>query len=930
MIHLMIDNCSLLHFVKTTGFNDYLLQLETLVKNRNIILYVNESILEEWNKHKEKEIKRKEKSLSIQNEITTTTLVQSSSVVTNNYLVDQTRLLDELINNHSVLIPTYDGIKQEAVERMEKKLAPFHKKDQNALNDWKIIGSYANYCEIYGINELYFVSHNINEFADDKNCNRTIHKDIQDRFTKVEINYFKNYSDFFREIDTLLGKPIIKNYISSKKFSFNSTRQKTDLESVYYLFNDLYKELNFIPINILRKYYPFAHSEDFKASYNSFELGNVQKSLMNYLNNIRIIDGCKIEKKEDSEIDFSQDVVSKLNFILKKFNANLIYNISGYQSRTSIDIKFTDSQDVCECCKCLYESFNFKETYNKLAISKKEIDLSERMKNAYYKYKLGQTLLAFSDFKKISEEALNCNLYITYFISQYNLIHIGRILYFDFDYDQKECEKLSSEASKIDLFDIAYNFKSLTDYELVLYIARQNFFHEGYEQINSITEKIIENKRHYENGGWSSNSYVNEIMQEFGEVEFFIRSNYVIFDEYSDFDALFDNVIKSFLASYATSDKSGGRFSGFNSYWLHKFIIYSTPKGLKKQFTQNQIKNIKYFPDKNEIDFFLEFAKNLLKSENCEFVNSEYSNRRFRDKYDKYCQNIVILASYLDLKSEVLDSFATLLIDNLQSQNKENYDLQDAVEIFIIMKGKNLTSKNKNRFLNHYLKLENSFKGNIVSNIISIFQEYEIQIESSEFSRLIEDEITNNKETGYKFKQQSVIELYKVVSKERQIEIAKAIHFKLNMQFDFDLYYGAIIREVIPLNKRVLFDLIDKLDIEKYKNNNKQKLSWGRFDYALNYINELLNICFKFNIKTNTTRFEKIKSISNYYEWLLDMENFNYTKFDIEWIVAYKTVFFNKRISKSKNTITYILNYLKTKRDRKIADALINIQNYSN
>jgi len=928
MIHLMIDNCSLLQLVKPTGFNDYLLQLETFVKNRNINLYVNESIITEWNKHKEKEILRKERALSKQVEFTTTTLVQTSSVVTNNYFVDQTRLLDELINSHAVHITTNDGIKQEVVKRMENGLAPFHKKGQKSLNDWKIIGSFANHCEIYGITELYFISHNNTDFADEINCNRTIHKDIQDRFAKIKINYYKNYSDFFRELDTLLGKPIIKNHISSRKFSFNSTRQKTDLESVYYLFNDLYKELNFIPINIIRKYYPFAHSEDFKASYNSFELGNVQKSLMNYLNNIQIIDGSKIEKKPDSEIDFNQDVVNKLSFVLKKFNTNLIYNISGYQSITSLDIKFTDNQNICECCKCLYESFNFKKTYNKLTTSIKEIDLSERMKNAYYKYKLGQTLPAFFDFKEISEEAFSRNLYITYFISQYNLIHIGRILYFD--YDQKDCEKLSSEASKIDLFEIANNFKSLTDYELVLYIARQSFFHEGYEQINSITEKIIENKKLYENGGWSSNSYVNEILQEFGEVEFFIRSNYVIFDEYSDFERLFEKVIQGLLASYSTSDKFGGRFSGFNNYWLHKFIIYSTPKGLKKQFTQNQINKIDYFPNKNEIDFFLEFAKNLLKSENCEFANSEYANRRFRDKYDKYCQNLVILAAYLNFNNVVLNSFSTTLIDNLHHQNKENYELQDSVEIFIILRGKDLTCENKNRFLNHYLKLENSFRGNIVSNIISIFQKDEIQIKSSDFSRLIEDEITNNKETGYKFKQQSVIEIFKIVSKVRKIEITKAIDIKLKLQFDFDLYYNAVMREIIPLNKRVLYDLIDQLDIEKYRNNKRPKLGWERFEYALNYINELLNICFKFNIDTYTNRFEKIKSLNDYYEWLLDMENFNYTKFDIEWILAYKTVFFNKKISISKNTITYILNYLKTKKDRSIADALINIQNYSN
>lgn len=928
-IHLMIDTCILWQLADKNGYNQ-LLQLETHINNNDVVLYVNESIIEEWDKHKNDLSKKEQrallrKNLSDQpNQLLPTQLSNSKEDIISHQLL----ILDALITN-AVQIKTPEGIKFEAIDRIVSKLAPFQL-GQSAINDWNIIGSFGNYCNNYGIYEMFFISSNKKEFADPKNPKRTIHSNIQERFKNVNINYYSNSSEFLKEVDYLLGKPLILNTISSKKYSFKATKQKNEIDSVYYLFHDLYKELNFIPINILRKYYPFAHSEDFKANYYSFELSNVQKGLMSYLNNIEIVDGCKILKKENSEIELSSEMVEKLRFILKRFNSNLIYNISGYEGRTSKNLKFSEDQDSCDCCKCLYESFNFQDAYNKLIEPLNNQELSERMKVAYYKFKLGQTIPAYSDFKKISEDALNINSHITYYISIYNQVQLGRLLYFDLYYDERECQKLSAESQKIDLFELANKLKPLTDYELLLYIAKKSFYHEGYEQISNITDKIIENKQLYENGGWSSNSHISELVQYFGEIEFFIRSNYVIFDEYSDFERMFEKVIQGLFVSYSTSKKFRGRFTGFNSYWLHKLLIYGTPKNIKKYISQNLIDVVDYSSNEPDKDIILEFSKNLLNKKNIDFINSEFSNKRFNENYNRYCQNLITLSAYLNFENNILELFATLLIDFIQLQKEENHELLDTVRLFIRRKGKDLPLIIRNRFLFYYLKFDYPFKGNIVATIIRNYNEKEIQISPNDLDQLILDSITNNNESGYRHKQISALELFKVVGNESKIKITNAIHSKLKVKFDFELFYDATMRDVVSVNKRKLFQLIDKLKIDNYNPAQRPRLSWGRYEYQIVYLNELLNICFKYKIKTNTFRFQKFKQINRYYEWLVDMDNFDYNNFDIEWIVAYNTTYFNYQISKSKRAIAYILEYLKTNRDRSIADALIEIQNYSN
>ena len=98
------------------------------------------------------------------------------------------------------------------------------------------------------------MSHNDIEFADTEENSRTIHPHIQNRFPKVKIYYYKNYSDFFNELNlpnviphNLLHFSIIAN----SKFSFNSTQKNNILDSLYFLFNELYKEVNFIPLHII-------------------------------------------------------------------------------------------------------------------------------------------------------------------------------------------------------------------------------------------------------------------------------------------------------------------------------------------------------------------------------------------------------------------------------------------------------------------------------------------------------------------------------------------------------------------------------------------------------------------------------------------------------------------------------------------------------
>lgn len=62
-----------------------------------------------------------------------------------------------------------------------------------------------------------------------------------------------------------------------------------------------------------------------------------------------------------------------------------------------------------------------------------------------------------------------------------------------------------------------------------------------------------------------------------------------------------------------------------------------------------------------------------------------------------------------------------------------------------------------------------------------------------------------------------------------------------------------------------------------------------------------------------------MKGISDYYDWLLDLEGFDYDKFNPIWINQYATTFFLKKIFSNSEVQKKVRGYLKNNHQPKLA-----------
>jgi hypothetical protein len=452
---------------------------------------VHNNIIEEWERHKVKWRKDIERKLNFINKNSSDS--ENLPILFNNpkqHLEEQLSSIDEMLEN-GIRIDTPEGIKNESYERLKQRIAPFHNKT-DSINDWEIIGSAAIYCTNYNIPSLFFISFNHTDFGHESGEDKKLHSSLSSRFKEVNIIYIKNIADFFNDINSYnFQRQQILSYkiLPNSKFSFESSLSNNVLDALDRMFNDTYKELGYIPLNILRNLYPFSTSKKSKVYSDLFRLSNVNVELVHFFKNVKIQKNGKIIFKEPLEVKGIRDYEKKTRESLRNLRRNIIYYLDEHTSREEAEIEY-HSNIKCDCYKCNYEKFNFYKALENLEKCK-SIDNKERLKMAYYHYKLGNLSSAISLYKEILPSAIQNKEFFIYLIANYNLKNIAPLLKNIFrNYSLNE--KLSDELNEIDLYEIALQVKGHIDYNFAEFLVDESYFNWTFQKITELSNGIIE------------------------------------------------------------------------------------------------------------------------------------------------------------------------------------------------------------------------------------------------------------------------------------------------------------------------------------------------------------------------------------------------------------------------------------------------------
>lgn len=709
---------------------------------------------------------------------------------------------------------------------------------------------------------------------------------------------------------------------ASKEFQID--RSLPLLEQLYNVMEYLYEEVQFVPIHLLNQYYPFKIS-DKTSHYLQFKLYTYNDDLVAMLDTFEVqLDG----SIKFTNSDYTQNVDNyekKAKDILSKFSQNHIYAIVSNISRKEVSTRYFNHSD-CNCVVCCYNRLEIPQAIEKLG-KRKDTTLEEKMTTAYMHYVLGNYLKAAQAFEAIGKNAYENKKKTLFMITQFNLIKLGKLI--KINYFEAKIRERWKRLLEINLDVAEYVARNRSHHrKLFNYIKETRFYsNSAFEIQNAMSKLRNEYQSFIEGGNFNTHSY-NQLLNGFAQLNSFIGGNRIVYDQFGEFRIQMEEFTEGIFIALALRETNSQVISEFNDYHIQRLIFDGDHKMIWRYFNKYHFKSITYNVDKGK---FFEMISNLLA--NHHLFNDTYKNYApeegsfWRNRYSEIFNNCLSLAAMLQMNDSQAEKISKEIKDCISKWGLPNPETYVQVNSFFASKRSQLSTDLLKELIFFFLQKDDMYLEKRLSILISELKlRKEFLSFSSQQKKLLFEFALDGKNDKLEYFN-TLIYFYPIVDNSMKKEIKKSIIYQLNKKFEVYNYYNSAIYDVLPFQESEFLDKFIEVtypDPSKYSIRNSL---YGPQDNEYPLFDMFLNLCFKYDLQPNAISNKNFRGFGYYYDWLHDLEGFDYGKFKISWIGLYPTKFYLNHFAKSKKLEKAIKKYLRNNRDQKIERLYFDIYN---
>ncbi|WP_430405289.1 hypothetical protein [Fluviicola sp.] len=693
-------------------------------------------------------------------------------------------------------------------------------------------------------------------------------------------------------------RPFSSNYYSNSKservrieITYPFDNHLEALDRIKETFDKLFKSIDTIPSSLLNRL--FFHQID--ASFSYYNLSFEDKYLYEILNNKKLI---------DIQIPQTNENLEKIRFIKRKLLANNIYTIE-YDYQT-MNIDFTDSEQ-CDCFRCKVERFNFNSINQEKRIDD-ETEFEFFLKRSFTWLKLGNFQVAYLELKRALEiaEGERNELYI--FRAKYNLnklyVRLRNQVFLGEEYNS-----ILEELKNIEFNPFDFDFKEELTVVIAEWMSNENYIKEAFLDISHITEKLVESHRISHNGGHSNNGLINQLSFKYSQIHSFLQNNLFHFEDFIEWRNIVSVFIEGILASYSTNDGSS-KLIELNDWELHQFLKFGDVKKMRVLMQQYKLKDVRYkesFVVDSQITSLIDNLLSINSTEiGIKFFQNEYSKDVFKDKYKEWIHNAMFLLGLIGFKRKFIKNSIIKIIDKIEKEGIEfdisyfqsllirRCDVIDQKMLKMLIKIGLMDKKNHRPFFLSTTAILAEENGMTVKFPMEEFESMKYPIRHLKYRE-----------------NSALIYLAKVLENKQKDYVIDQIKVEMNSEDLFHsapLYLKAVLNKLVDLD----IDLLEKCIVMLTPNapilsNVSVPIQREAYNYNLN---ELIDVFYQYDI--SVLNYPGLLNHSDYYQWLLQLDDFNYSKFKPEWILLHNNRFnYDSRFKKCEPLKNYLAEYIK-------------------
>lgn len=560
-----------------------------------------------------------------------------------------------------------------------------------------------------------------------------------EEISESEIKYYENLGvniiKFDEELITekdktnlsLTGTKVYSliKYISTE-FNINLYRNSlTNIKTDKILVNELYKSINKfyyfrrLPKYIISNLYPINKNANWESNknYNGQYLITENKQLYEFFEKYEGYQDKRYDKETLDNIDFclTRFVNSGFNYLV--LNENRAKRVSK-----NIDlISKLNLNDSCDCINCSLDAYDFSTALKKM--NKYEITnqttLWEDLVYGYGQYRICDYYKSYNSFKQIEVKANQLKVMEVSFLAKYNMKRLGLQImnsFFGDGYEFKELQDIFEEAENIDLEEELTRVKYFVDEDVYFFLKEIKIGIFIQKQCNAIDQEfanIPENLKRIENGGFRSDSSVNNLYNTTATLYGFLNDNFILGNSFSSIEYSFKKSLNTFILAYymGTLDLNEDQkifglshLEHFDSLLFRLLIEKAEWKEIHKLIQERKLTNIKI--GEGNIEYVFSWILNFLKSpvdqennfskeltRNNIFHSYTLKNNNFRKRQRKIFNNICMVIANFNFGSKHLIELFENINNFIKNQDVSYLLEENSVKYLVKNKYKRVTSE---------------------------------------------------------------------------------------------------------------------------------------------------------------------------------------------------------------------------------------------